>query len=196
VTAVQALRGNSSAQGSTWRGTPFDDDRDIPDLQRVGDQNGLLYAYCAKAWIATLFGDHSGVKEYSDLSHSFIMASPTGVEKAILTFVCGLRHARELRVTPENTEIQQVLQEQLGLLERFADLAPMNFGHKLSLVRAEVHRARGEILPAMKAYEQASHGARENGHLNEEGLAYALATEFYQDLGLHQAALHNLRCTT
>jgi predicted ATPase len=57
LTAVQALRGSSSAQGVTWRGTLFDDDLDLPDLQRVEDQLGLLYAYCAKAWVATLFGD-------------------------------------------------------------------------------------------------------------------------------------------
>ena len=77
------------------------------------------------------------------------------------------------------------------MLERFADLAPMNFAHKLSLVQAEVHRARGEVLQAMQAYEQASQGARENGYLSEAGLAHALAAEFFQDLGLHQAALHN-----
>jgi GAF domain-containing protein len=68
----------------------------------------------------------------------------------------------------------------------------MNFAHKLALVQAEVHRARGEVLPAMKAYEQASQGATENGYLNEAGLAHALAAEFYHDLGLHQAALYNL----
>jgi predicted ATPase len=191
VTAAQSLRGNSSARGASWRGTPFDDDRDFSELQRIEDQLGLLFAYAAKAWITTLFGDHDGVKEYSDLSRSFIMLAPTGLEKAILTFVCGLRHARELRLTPESSESEQALQEQLGLLERFAGLAPMNFAHKLSLVQAEVHRARGEILPAMKAYEQASQGARENGYLNVAGLAYALAAEFYQDLGLHQAASHN-----
>ena len=192
VTAVQALRGSSSAQGITWRGTPFDDDRDLPDLQRVEDQLGLLYVYCAKAWVATLLGNHEGVEEYSDLSCSFLMAAPTGLEKAMLTFICGLRHARELRVTPESSESEQALQEQLDLLERFAGLAPMNFAHKLSLVQAEVHRARGEILPAMKAYEQAGQGARENDYLNEAGLAHALAAEFYQDLGLHQSALHNV----
>jgi len=104
VTAVQALRGSSSAQGITWRGTPFDDDRDLFDLQRVEDQLGLLFAYCAKAWVATLFGDHDGVEKYSDLSCSFLVAAPTGIEKAILTFICGLRRARELRVTPESSE--------------------------------------------------------------------------------------------
>jgi PAS domain S-box-containing protein len=44
----------------------------------------------------------------------------------------------------------------------------------------------------MQSYEKASQGARENGYLSEAGLAHALAAEFYQDLGLHQAALHNL----
>jgi len=192
VTAVQALGGSSSAQGITWRGTPFDDEQDLPDLQRVEDQLGLLYVYCAKAWVATLFGDHDGVEEYSDLSLSFLVAAPSGIEKAILTFICGLRCARELRKNPCESEIEQDLEEHLGSLEGFAGLAPMNFAHKLSLVQAEVHRARGEVLPAMKAYEQASQGARENGYLNEAGLAHALAAEFYQDLGLHQAVLHNI----
>jgi signal transduction histidine kinase len=191
VTAVQALCGNSSARGASWGGTPFNDDRDLPDLKQVEDQLGLLYVYCAKAWVATLFGDHEGVEEYSDLSCSFQMAAPTGLEKAILTFIFGLRHARELRVNPDRPECEQALQEQLDLLERFAGLAPMNFAHKLSLVQAEVHRARGEVLQAMQAYEQAAQGARENDYLNEAGLAYALAAEFFQDLGLRQAAIHN-----
>jgi PAS domain S-box-containing protein len=191
VTAAQALRGSSSAQGITWRGTPFDDDRDLPDLQRVEDQLGLLYAYSAKAWVATLFGDHDVAEQYSDLSCSFQAVSPTGLENAIVSFVYGLRYARDLRENPDRPENEQAFEEQLGLLERFAGLAPMNFAHKLSLVQAEVHRARGEVLQAMQTYEQASQGAWENGYLNEAGLAYTLAAEFYRDLGLHQAALHN-----
>jgi predicted ATPase/signal transduction histidine kinase/DNA-binding NarL/FixJ family response regulator len=191
VTAAQALRGTSSARGTSWRGTPFDDDRDFSDLQRVEDQIGFLFAYSTKAWIATLFGDHDGVEEYSDLAMSLLMVQPTGIEKAILTLIFGLRHARKLRINPENSESEQALQEQLDLLERFAGLAPMNFVHKLSLVRAEVHRARGEIPQAMQAYEQASQGAKENGYLSEAGLAHALAADFFQDLGLRQAALHN-----
>ncbi len=188
VTATQALRGSSSARGTSWRGTAFDDDRDLPDLRRVEDQLGLLFAYSAKAWVATLFGDHAGVKEYSDLSCSFLVIAPSGLEKATLAFISGLRRARELRESPGS---EQALEEQLDLLERFADLAPMNFAHKLWLVQAEVHRARREMLPAMQAYEKAAQGAMENGYLNEAGLAYALAAEFFQDLGLHQAALHN-----
>ncbi|CAB1084484.1 Formate hydrogenlyase transcriptional activator [Olavius algarvensis Delta 1 endosymbiont] len=191
VTATRALRESSPAHGVSWRDTPFDDGRDLPDMDQSGDQFGLLLAYSAKAWVATLFGDHDGVVEYSDLSCSFLMAAPAGVEKAMLAFICGLRRARKLRATPESSESEQALQEQLGLLERFADLAPMNFAHKHSLVQAEVHRARGEVLQAMQTYEQASQGARENGYLSEAGLAHALAAEFFQDLGLHQAALHN-----
>jgi tetratricopeptide (TPR) repeat protein len=160
-------------------------------MDHSGDQLGLLFAYCSKAWVATLFGDHEGVEEYSDLSRSLLVAGPSGLENAIVPFFCGLRYARELRGNPDGSESEQALQEQLSLLERFAGLAPMNFAHKLSLVQAEVHRARGEVIPAMKAYEQASQGAIENGYLSEAGLAHALAAEFYQDLGLRQAALHN-----
>ena len=193
MTAAKVLRGSSSARSTSWRGTPFDDDRDLTDLHRVEDHLGLLYAYCAKAWVATLFGDHDGVEEFSDLSNSFLAAAPSGLEKAILTFICGLRRARELRGNPEMQETKQDIEEYLGSLERFTDLAPMNFAHKLSLVQAEVHRARGEVLQAMQAYEQASQGALENGYLSEAGLAYALAAEFFQDSGLHQAALHNAK---
>jgi len=191
VTAAQALRGSSTAIGVSWRGTLFDDDRDLPDMDQSGDRLGLLNAYCAKSWVATLFGDYSGIEKYIDLARSHLEGGPSMLENAIVAFVCGLRYARELREKPDRPESEQALQEQLGLLERFAGLAPMNFAHKLSLVQAEVHRARGEVLPAMQAYEQAGQGARENGYLNEAGLAHALAAEFYLDLGLHQAALHN-----
>jgi predicted ATPase len=191
VTAVRALRGSSSARGTSWRGGAFDDGRDLPDMEYSGDQLGLLFANCAKAWVATLFGDHDGVEKYSDLSSSFLAAGPSGIENAMIPFICGLRYARELRENPDRPESEQALQEQLSLLERFARPAPMNFAHKLALVQAEVHRARGEIVRAMQAYEKASQGAKENGYLNEAGLAHALAAEFFQDLGLRQAALHN-----
>jgi PAS domain S-box-containing protein len=96
-----------------------------------------------------------------------------------------------LRENPDRAESEQALEEQVGLLERYARLAPMNFAHKLALVQAEVHCARREVLPAMQAYERAAQGAMENGYLNEAGLAHALAAEYHRDLGLHQAALHN-----
>jgi chemotaxis protein methyltransferase CheR len=206
VTAAQALRGDSFARGASWRGTPFDDERDLPDMEQSGDRQGLLFAYCTKAWVrqgllfayctkawvATLFGDHSSVEKFIDLAQYNLKTGAGLLENASIPFIYGLRYARELRENPDRPESEQALQEQLSLLERFAGLAPMNFAHKLSLVQAEVHRARGEVLPAMKAYEQASQGARENDYLNEAGLAHALAAEFYQDLVLQQAALQNL----
>ena len=192
VTATRALRESSPERGASWYDTPFDDARDLPDMDQSGDQFGLLLAYSAKAWVATLFGDRDGVEEYSDLSWSFLVAAPSGIEKASLAFICGLRRARELRENPEGSESEQDLEEHLGSLERFAGLAPMNFAHKLSLVQAEMHRARGEVLQAMQAYEKAAKGALKNGYLNEAGLAHVLAAEFFLDLSLNQAALHNL----
>ncbi len=192
VTAARLLRGTSSVNGMMWRGTLFDEDRDLPALLQTGDLIGPLYLYSTKAWLATLFGDHSIVEEQTDLVEPYLAAATGALDSAIVAFVFCLRRARELRELPADPDRDRLLRENVDFLERSARHAPMNFAHKLSLVRAEVFRARGEVLPAMQAYEKAAQGAMENGYLSESGLAYALAAEFYQDLGLHQAALHNL----
>jgi predicted ATPase/predicted Ser/Thr protein kinase len=192
VTAVRLLRGTSSVHGALWRSTLFDEERDLPPLLQAGDLIGPLYLYSTKAWLATLFGDHSGVEEQTDLVEPYLAAATGALDAAIVAFVSGLRRARELRGLPADPHGERSLREHVDFLERSARHAPMNFAHKLSLVKAEVHRAKGEVLQAMQTYEQASQGARENGYLSEAGLAHALAAEFYQDLGLHQAALQNV----
>ena len=189
--AAQALSGHSLSRGASWRSDLFDDERDLPEMQRSGDGIGLFITYSAKAWTAVLFGDNDGVEKYTELACSYLQAGPGMLERAIVSFVCGLRRARELRENPLGPGGEQTLEEHIGQLRRWADKAPMNFAHKLWLVQAEVHRSRGEVVQAMQAYEKASQGARENDYLNEAGLAHALAAEFFQDLGLSQAALHN-----
>ncbi len=188
ITATRLLRGTSSVHGTVWRGTLFDEERDL----QAGDLIGPLYLHSTKAWLAILFGDHSGVKEQIDLVEPYLAAATGALDVAIIAFVSGLLRARELGELPEDPDRERSLREHLDFLERSARHAPMNFAHKRLLVQAEVHRTRGEILSAMKAYEQAGQGAIENGYLSEAGLAHALAARFYQDLGLQQAALHNV----
>ena len=177
---------------TVWRGTLFDEERDLPPLLEAGDRIGPLYLHSTKAWLAMLFDDHSSVEEQTDQVEPYLEAATGALDAAIVAFVFGLRRARELRELPADTDREHSLREYIDFLERSARHAPINFAHKLSLVRAEVHRARGEVLLAMQAYEKASQGARENGYPSEAGLAHALAAEFFQDLGLHQAAFHNL----
>ncbi len=64
----------------------------------------------------------------------------------------------------------------------------MNDLHKLNLVEAEKARVLGQILEAEEFYEKAIAGARENGYIQEEALAYELAAKFYLERGREKIA--------
>jgi len=66
--------------------------------------------------------------------------------------------------------------------------APMNFQHKYDLVDAEKARVLDQALLAMELYDRAISGAREQGYIQEEALAYELAAEFYLALGREEIA--------
>ena len=65
------------------------------------------------------------------------------------------------------------------IMEKWAEHAPMNYLHKWQLVEAERARVLGRDLRAMKYYDLAIEGARENGYVQEEALANELAAKFY-----------------
>ncbi|KKK84797.1 hypothetical protein LCGC14_2779710, partial [marine sediment metagenome] len=54
------------------------------------------------------------------------------------------------------------------IMEKWAEHAPMNYLHKWQLVEAERARVLGRDLRAMKYYDLAIEGARENGYVQEE----------------------------
>src|ERR1700688_1723719 len=64
-------------------------------------------------------------------------------------------------------------------LREWADNYPPTFGDKHALVSAELARIEGRDLDAMRLYEEAIQSARENGFIQNEGLAHELAAGFY-----------------
>jgi predicted ATPase/signal transduction histidine kinase/CheY-like chemotaxis protein/tRNA A-37 threonylcarbamoyl transferase component Bud32 len=66
--------------------------------------------------------------------------------------------------------------------------APGNFQHKYDLVAAEKARILGEKWEAIQLYDRAIKGAKENGYLQEEALAYELAAKFYLTEGMEKFA--------
>jgi PAS domain S-box-containing protein len=70
------------------------------------------------------------------------------------------------------------------------------FADKHALVSAEIARLEDRQSDAMRLYEEAIRLARENGFVQNEGLAYELAARFYAACGFEQFAnlyLHNAR---
>src|SRR6202023_4142550 len=81
-------------------------------------------------------------------------------------------------------------------LREWAENYPPTFGDKHALVSAEIARLEGRELDAERLYEEAIRSARENGFIQNEGLAHELAARFYADRGFKticNAYLQNAR---
>ncbi|WP_172193339.1 ATP-binding protein, partial [Microcoleus asticus] len=82
----------------------------------------------------------------------------------------------------------QRMQENQAKLKDWADYGPMNYLHKYHLVEAEKHRVLARKTEALEFYDLAVKGAKENGYIQEEGLANELAAKFYWEWGKEKVA--------
>jgi PAS domain S-box-containing protein len=73
-------------------------------------------------------------------------------------------------------------------LASWAASAPMNYGHKHKLLRAERARVANDPWQAVRSYEEAIAEARENRFVHEEALANELCGRFWLDQGNEKVA--------
>jgi PAS domain S-box-containing protein len=78
-------------------------------------------------------------------------------------------------------------------LREWAENYPPTFGDKHDLVSAEIARLEGRVPDAMQLYDQAIQSARENGFVQNEGLAHEVAARFYAVRGFEAIAQMYLR---
>ncbi len=67
-------------------------------------------------------------------------------------------------------------------MKEWAKYAPENYQNKYDLVQAELARIAGNHLEAQTLYEKAIQGAKKQGFIHEEGLAYERAAAYYLTL--------------
>ena len=78
-------------------------------------------------------------------------------------------------------------------LEIWAEHNPVTFENRATLVGAEIARIEGRALDAQELYEKAIQSARENGFVQNEGLATEVAARFYMQRRLDRIATTYLR---
>jgi len=135
---------------------------------------GLIAAESARKWLWS--------------SESFIQSLDYHYYVALTLAACyGKASVDEQRGWHERlTEHQEQLRE-------WAENYQPTFGDKHALVSAELARIEGRPVDAMRLYEEAIRVARENGFVQNEGLAYEVAARFYMALGLETIADAYLR---
>ncbi|MEK8016614.1 MAG: hypothetical protein VSS75_007070, partial [Candidatus Parabeggiatoa sp.] len=160
----------------------------LSPIKQANDKFGLFIFYSNKLICCYLF------HEYLDALENATKAEP---ENVLGTFHIPIFYFYEslaqLAIFPsaseaeKHTVIDKVTASQKQM-QHWAHHAPMNFQHKYDLVEAEKARVLGPNWEAAELYEQAIIGARHQGYIQEEALAYELAAKFYLERGLEKIA--------
>jgi PAS domain S-box-containing protein len=91
--------------------------------------------------------------------------------------------ASDSATADERREHSEALAEHHQRLALWAEDCAENFANRAALVGAEIARLDGRELEAERLYEQAIRCAREQGFVQNEGLAYELAARFHAARG-------------
>jgi PAS domain S-box-containing protein len=140
-------------------------------------------------------GDYTAAMEASAKAEAFIACTTAHIDEAEYHFYSALARAASCDSAAADERVQhlEALAQHQHLLEIWAENCPENFENRAALVSAEIARIENRDLDAMRLYEKAIHSSRTHGFVNNEGLAYERASEFYRARGFDQFADAYLR---
>src|SRR5207249_8142981 len=117
------------------------------------------------------------------------------LEAAELHFYGALSHAAccDAAAADQRQQHVEALAAHHRQLTVWAENGPEHFANRAALVGAEIARLEGRELDAERLYEEAIRSAREQGFVQNEGLAYELAAHFYAARGFDDIAHLYLR---
>ncbi len=158
----------------------FDDHKQLPFLIEANDNMGLGFIFTNKLWLAYLFGHYEAcqtliveLEKYEISTTGFYIHAGGQFYKALAL----------LTRSDINHEVSEKIAQVLENLNFWASTAPMNFQHKVDLIEAERARIEGSHWEAVKRYEKAIQGAKDNEFLQEEALANERFALFWLEQG-------------
>jgi predicted ATPase/signal transduction histidine kinase len=185
------LRGLTSKFGS------FDDASfsECAFEQRLGNNPGLSYAACwywiRKMQAGVLANDPAAALAAAEKAEPLLWTSRVVIEHAGYHFYGALARAASCKdaCAPHFA----ALVEHHRQLEKWAEVCSANFADRSALVGAEMARLEGCEIDAERLYERAIQLARAQGFVQNEGLAFELASGFYRTRGFEAFADTYLR---
>jgi PAS domain S-box-containing protein len=153
------------------------------EAQLTGDRMPLMIAWywILKLKARFLSGDYTEALAASDRVKPLLLAAAAQITLldyfyyAALTIAACYEHA-SVDLQKAWRELLTAHLEQLG---EWAENYPPTFADKYALVSAEIARLEKRDPDAMRLYEQAIRLARDHGFIQNEGLAYEVAAQFY-----------------
>ena len=171
-------------------GESYNEETGLPQLVAVNDGTGIFNVYFHKLLLCYLFSEDVQAVENSVLAERYLLSVTATPLVPWYYFYDSL--ARLAAYSGSSAEVRAEFLQKVALnqekMKHWAEYAPMNFFHKYYLVQAETSRALGQFFEAEEFYEQAIQGARNSDYLQEEALAYELASKFYLSRGREKFA--------
>ena len=190
-----------SLRGLMRRVSSFDDAEFNEErfVQQLGADPHLVFVRCWY-WIRKLqaffhAGEYASAVMAGTRVEMLMQAAPSFFEAFEYHFYDALARAAYYESAPDQEKAAHLtaLAAHQDRLRAWAVNGPENFADRAALIAAEIGRIEGRDLEAIHLYEKAIHAARENGFIQNEGIAHELAGHFYQDRGLERLARVSLR---
>ncbi|MBD2728137.1 AAA family ATPase [Nostoc sp. FACHB-892] len=171
-------------------GELYNEENKLPQHEAANDGTALFEVYFNKLFLCYLFSEYAQAVVSSSLTENYLPQITATPFVPLYYFYDSLaRIAVYLGSSDQaKSEILKKVAVSQEKMKQWANSAPMNHSHKYHLVEAEKARVLGQLLEAEEFYEQAIQGARENGYIQEEALAYELAAKFYLSRGREKFA--------
>jgi PAS domain S-box-containing protein len=193
----------ATMQGRTATFSTFGDaqfDEAAFEAQLTGDRIPTMVClyWIVKLKTRFLSGDYAEALAAADKAKALLWASAVWIQLLDYFYYTTLTMAAlyEKASADEQTGFRKLLIAHREQLREWAENYPPTFGDKHALVSAELARIQGRDLDAMRLYEEAIRAARENGFVQNEGVANELAAQFYLKRGIEKVAhsyLHDAR---
>jgi PAS domain S-box-containing protein len=192
---VSQQRFIATMQGRTATFSTFSDakfDEAMFEGQLTGNCMGLTIAWywILKLKARFLSGDYAEALAAAGRAKPLLSAAAVTIELLDYFYYTALTVSAlyENASADEQQKWRDLLTPHREQLREWAENYPPTFADKYELVSAEIARLEGRDADAMRLYEQAIRLARENGFVQNEGVAHELAAGFYLDRGSTTAA--------
>ncbi len=197
---VSQQRFIATMQGRTATFSTFSDahfDEAAFEAQLTADRSALivLFYWIMKLKARFLSGNYAEAVAAAGKAEPLLWAAAAHIQVVDYFYYTALAVAAlyENAGADEQNRWRELLQAHREQLRKWVDNHPPTFADKHALVSAELARIEGRDLDAMRLYEEAIRAARENGFVQNEGLANELAGQFYLKRGIEKVAHSYLR---
>jgi PAS domain S-box-containing protein len=190
----------ATMQGRTVTFCAFDDalfDEAIFEARLTEDRMPLMIDlyWILKLKARFLSGDYTESLEAAGKAKQWLEASGGQIDQLDYFYYTALTVSAvyETASADQQEAWRELLAAHREQLREWAENYPPTFADKHTLVLAEIARIEKRDADALRLYEETIHLARENGFVQNEGLAHELVAQYYLSRGIETAGYFYLR---